>query len=84
MEPIDGDLVTVVGVLPPGAELPNREAELWLPVGKVEERFGPFGREEREFTVLGRLAAGVGVASAQNGSERSGCSSRWEPAVIRS
>ncbi len=63
---IDGQSVTVIGVMPPDTAVPSPRAELWLPVGYLEEyETSEFGREEREFTVVGRLRADVTQAQAQ-------------------
>ncbi|MEM9553364.1 MAG: ABC transporter permease [Acidobacteriota bacterium] len=53
---IDGRLVTVIGVLPPGAEFPAASADLWMPVACVAEPGGRFSREERDLQAIARLA----------------------------
>lgn len=63
--PLDGRLITIVGVLPRGVRAPSPEAELWIPVGDPGKETGEFSREERDFQVIGRLKKGVSMAQAQ-------------------
>ena len=57
--------VEIVGVMPPGFELPNAEIQLWQPLW-----FGPDWQNERSrgwdaLVVLGRLAPSATIASAR-------------------
>ncbi len=62
---IDGVPIQIVGVMPMETSLPSPQAELWLPVGYLEAYAeSEFGREERDFTIVGRLAEGVDPAAA--------------------
>ena len=61
---VDGGPVTVVGVLPPGLELPTQNIDLWLPVAPVEVPYGRLAREEHDVWALARLAPGATPASA--------------------
>ena len=61
---VDGGLVTVVGVLPPGLELPTQNIEMWMPVAPVEVPYGRLAREEHDVWALARLAPGATLASA--------------------
>jgi putative ABC transport system permease protein len=62
---IDGASIEIVGVMPREASVPSAQAELWLPVGYLEAYAeSEFGREERDFVVVGRLAEGVSHAQA--------------------
>ena len=56
---LNSALVTIIGIMPPETRLPTTEAELWRPVGYLEnyER-SAYGREERDFRVTGHLAPG--------------------------
>jgi putative ABC transport system permease protein len=62
---VDGVPRTVVGVMPPGAQLPGAApdaSELWLPV-----RFSPAERDNaisHNYRIVGRLAPGISVAQA--------------------
>ena len=56
--PIDGEPVTVLGVVPNGEGFPSPLADLWLPVGRIDDPHGRFGREERDFRAIARLAPG--------------------------
>jgi putative ABC transport system permease protein len=64
---LEGNPVEVVGVTEAGFRLPEQATGLWFPV--------PISRANQpvnwhRFTVIGRLAAGVGVAAAQADLER--------------
>ncbi|HUP41942.1 MAG TPA: ABC transporter permease, partial [Thermoanaerobaculia bacterium] len=59
---LDGSPYRVVGVMPPGFDLPTPETEVWLPMA-----FPPAYREQREahtLHVVGRLASGVTLPEA--------------------
>lgn len=63
---LDGASVTIVGVMPPETNVPSTRAELWRPVGYLEDyERSAYGREEREFQVVARLTDGVGVVDAR-------------------
>lgn len=64
---IDGVPIQIVGVMPRGTSLPSPQAELWLPVGYLEAYAeSEFGREERDFTIVGRLADDSSPAAASS------------------
>ena len=53
----------VVGVLPPATAVPAPGAELWQPVGEIDDPYGRFSRQERDFQIVGRqLVVAVGGA----------------------
>jgi predicted permease len=60
---IDGEARTVVGVMPPGFEFPNRLTRLWMPVqlDPASEDYGNFS-----FQAIGRLGSGIDPAEAQS------------------
>jgi len=63
---LNGAPVTIVGVMPSATNVPSTSAELWRPVGYLEDyERSAFSREEREFRVIARLADGVGVDDAR-------------------
>ena len=61
---VGGEPVMVVGVLPPGLELPTKNIDLWMPVAPVEVPYGRLAREEHDVWALARLAPGATLASA--------------------
>ncbi|MDA8016274.1 MAG: ABC transporter permease [Thermoanaerobaculia bacterium] len=61
---IEGDPVTVVGVLPPGLELPAKNVDVWMPVSPVQVPYGRLAREEHDVWALARLAPGATLALA--------------------
>ena len=63
---LNGSAVTLIGVMPPETNVPSTRAELWRPVGYLEDyERSPYGREERDFRVIAHLADGVGVSEAR-------------------
>ncbi|TDI42636.1 MAG: ABC transporter permease [Acidobacteria bacterium] len=63
---LDDGPVTIIGVMPADTDVPSRRAELWRPVGYLEQyEQSAFGREERDFRVIGHLAEGVGLGTSQ-------------------
>lgn len=65
---LDGSPYRVVGVMPPGFDMPTPETEVWLPMA-----FPPAYREQREahtLHVVGRLAPGVSLPQADAAMDR--------------
>jgi predicted permease len=65
---LDGSPHRVVGVMPPGFDLPTPETEVWLPMA-----FPPAYREQREahtLHVVGRLSSGVTLPEADAAMDR--------------
>lgn len=63
---LNGAAVTIIGVMPPETNLPSTRAELWRPVGYLEDyERSAFGREEREFQVIAHLAEGAGLGDVR-------------------
>ncbi len=58
---IDGERVTVVGVMPPRFNFPYGGVKMWMP---LEEEAARYDRSYRSFLVVGRLAAGASVERA--------------------
>ena len=62
---LNGAAVTIIGVMPPETSVPSMIAELWRPVGQLEDHErSAFGREERDVRVIAHLADGLGVKDA--------------------
>ena len=59
---LEGYPVTIVGVLPPSAELPDRKADLWLPLGM---NAADPAISNHVFAAIGRLRGGATIADAQ-------------------
>jgi putative ABC transport system permease protein len=59
---INGDLQTIVGVMPPGFSVLDPTVDLWLPSGFDERARTPRGRYLK---VIGRLAPAASLAQAQ-------------------
>ncbi|MGE3276254.1 MAG: ADOP family duplicated permease [Vicinamibacterales bacterium] len=59
---IDGEMQQVVGIMPPGFQLPFG-AEVWAPLGYTDEEWAD--RQRAFLMVLGRLADGQSVGAAQ-------------------
>ncbi len=59
--PVDGESATVVGVLPPGFDLPS-QSEIWMP---LQWRFTPEMRDARFLEVVGRLKTGATLEQAR-------------------
>jgi len=57
---LDGQMVTVVGIMPPGFTFPGNVLDVWAPMAQIEE-----ARDSRYIRVLGRLAPGATLASAR-------------------
>ena len=63
---LDDGPVTIIGVMPADTDVPSRRAEMWRPVGYLEQyEQSAFGREERDFRVIGHLAEGVALTASQ-------------------
>ncbi len=65
---LNGEICTVVGVMPARAQFPNADVALWKPLAMKRDEAG--GRDGRWLEVVGRLKAGVTVAQAQAEMER--------------
>jgi putative ABC transport system permease protein len=59
---LSGSPATIVGVMPPGFGLPNRSADIWMPLPIVRS---PAWGEGRHLTVIARLKPGVRLNQAQ-------------------
>ncbi|MCP3102678.1 ABC transporter permease [Myxococcus sp. K15C18031901] len=65
---LDGQPYTVVGVMPPSFDVPQRNSDLWIPFDSQPASVTREPREERghrSFSVLGRLAPGATLESAR-------------------
>ena len=62
--PIDGRASTVVGVLPSELRFPDREVELWLPIGPLANEPWMRDRSVHVALVVARLRPGATVAAA--------------------
>jgi predicted permease len=60
---LDGEPYTVVGVMPRGFRFPDARSRLWTPLAFTRDEL--VQRHRRMFDVVGRLAPGVSLASAQ-------------------
>jgi putative ABC transport system permease protein len=59
---LDGDLFTVVGVMPPGFSILDKDVDVWIPAGFTAQARTPRGRW---LMVVARLKDGVTFAQAQ-------------------
>ncbi len=57
-----GTPFTIVGVMPPGFSILDRNVDVWLPIGFTAQSRTPRGRS---LTVVGRLKPGIAVEQAQ-------------------
>lgn len=71
---VDGQAVTVVGVMPPGFDLLRQGVDLWVPLGLDAADPGP--RPGHFLNAAARLAPGVGAASAD--AELTALMVRWQ------
>ncbi len=63
---LDGEVFTVIGVMPPGFEFPTADTEVFLPMGYFSERMCWEVRGCSQGTwAIGRLKDGVSMATAQ-------------------
>ncbi|HEX3531002.1 MAG TPA: ADOP family duplicated permease [Thermoanaerobaculia bacterium] len=60
---IDGQLFTVVGVMPGGFPLPGRKDVLWTPAGPTEDDLAV--RDNYSYVAIARLASGATLEAAQ-------------------
>jgi len=58
---LDGQMVAVVGIMPPGFTFPENVMDVWAPLAQIEE-----SRDSRYIRVLGRLAPGASLESARS------------------
>lgn len=58
---LDNEAYKVVGVMPPGLEMPTDEVEVWRPIVLRPDR----GRFARRVSAIGRLQAGASLEQAQ-------------------
>ena len=63
---LSGTTVEIVGVMPPGFELPTAEIQLWRPIFFGPQWQNPGSRAADALVVLGRLAPGATIASARS------------------
>ncbi len=56
---LDGQMVSVIGIMPPDFTFPQNVMDVWAPLAQIEEP-----RDSRYLRVLGRLAPGATLASA--------------------
>ena len=61
---LDGELFTIVGVMPPTFDFPSADADVWVPHSLIGCDNVPCGRGSRFMDVLARLAPGATLASA--------------------
>ncbi len=59
---LDGELYTVIGVMPPGFHFPRRETQLWTAIRFSEDDFSD--RTNTYLGVIARLAPGVSIERA--------------------
>lgn len=62
---LDGDLHTIVGVMPPGFDYPRAGVQVWLPVWQNIAERAKAQRGNHRFTVIARLNPGVTVEQAR-------------------
>jgi predicted permease len=62
---LSGTSVEIVGVMPPGFELPTADVQLWRPIFFGPQWQNPGSRAADGLVVLGRLAPGATIASAR-------------------
>ena len=62
---LDGELYTVIGVMPKGFDYPTSSVQVWLPVGRQLNPDFKSQRGNHRFYVLGRLRNGVTVQQAR-------------------
>jgi len=71
---MDGNAVTVLGVMPWGFDFPNSDVDAWIPVGI--DPTNPPGRASHFGRILGRLAPGITLTQAK--AELRGLTQRWQ------
>jgi len=65
---LDGAPHTVVGVMPPGFDLPGRDDALWLPLAPSDDDLS--FRNDQAYGAIGRLAPGVSLEQARSELDR--------------
>ena len=58
---LDGQMVTIVGVMPAGFTFPRNTMDIWAPLAQIEE-----SRDSRYIRVLGRLSSGATLTTARS------------------
>jgi predicted permease len=62
---MDGELYTVIGIMPPSFDYPSAETQYWLPVNRMLKPNFRQARGSHRFSVVGRLKSGVTVEHAR-------------------
>jgi predicted permease len=62
---IDGQPSTVIGVMPPGTEMPLFMPQLWTPIVFTAKDLSPAARNSRWLYVFARLKTGITIKAAQ-------------------
>jgi predicted permease len=62
---MDGELYSVIGVMPASFDYPSAEVQFWLPAGRMLKPNFKQMRGNHRFSALGRLKPGVTVAQAR-------------------
>ncbi len=62
---LDGRVVTVVGIMPPEFHFPNRNTEIWMPLGLPPDLFSENNRGSHFLNVIARLKANTTRQQAQ-------------------
>jgi putative ABC transport system permease protein len=61
---LDGSKYTVIGVMPPHFEFPEKEADVWIPIALTAKQLAE--RDSHYLHVVGKLQPGVTVAKANS------------------
>ena len=62
---LDGEIHTVIGVMPPAFAFPDAAARIWLPVGRVLDPAFRQMRGVHRFSAVARLKPGIPIAQAR-------------------
>jgi putative ABC transport system permease protein len=62
---LDGQLHTVIGVMPAGFDFPNAETQAWVPVWQILTENEKRGRGNHRFNVAARLNPGIPLEQAR-------------------
>lgn len=62
---IDGEPYTLIGVMPPGTDLPIQQAQLWTPIVFTAKDLSNTSRSSRYLFVFGRLKPGATIKRAR-------------------